>query len=31
MGSKIEGNWKGVSLAESDSSREEQKDNHREH
>src|SRR5258708_6983645 len=31
MGSEIEGDWKPVSLAESNSSREEQKDNHREH
>src|ERR1700686_4163118 len=31
MGSEIEGDWKAVSLAESSSSREEQKDNHREH
>src|ERR1700682_2865625 len=31
MGSEIEGDWKSVSLAESNSPREEQKDNHREH
>src|ERR1700692_3197169 len=31
MGSEIEGDWKPVSLAESNSPREEQKDNHREH
>src|SRR6266851_3630432 len=31
MGSEIEGDWKPVSLAESNSPREEQKDNPREH
>src|SRR5260221_10908348 len=31
MGSEIEGDWKPVSLAESNSPREEQKDNHGEH